>query len=134
MPPGKFFYSLLTRRNAIIPVFLLPPEILAQVFHFLVLEEPPCFGKQDLGWIRATHVCRHWRQVALRDLSWWARISGIPTNTKWVSRDVGSGEEFAIGHRHRPCREAKSGKSLLVPLTSVPHPRTPPPWPVYGGH
>jgi len=33
-------------------------QILAQVFRFLVLEKPPCFGKQDLGWIRATHDCR----------------------------------------------------------------------------
>jgi len=81
----QFFYSLLTRRNALVPIFLLPSEILAQVFHFLVLEEPPCFGKQYLRWIRATHVCRHWRQVVLRDESLWARISGIPTNAKWVS-------------------------------------------------
>ena len=81
----QFFYSLLTRRNALVPIFLLPSEILAQVFHFLVLEEPPCFGKQDLRWTRATHVCRHWRQVALRDESLWARNSGIPTNAKWVS-------------------------------------------------
>jgi hypothetical protein len=50
-----------------------------------VLEEPPCLGKQDIRWIRATHVFRHWCQVALRDSSLWAGISGIPTNANWVS-------------------------------------------------
>jgi hypothetical protein len=69
--------SLLTRRNALAPISLLPPEILARVFHALALDEPPCDAKQSLGWIKTTHVCRHWRQVALGDSSLWARISGI---------------------------------------------------------
>jgi F-box-like len=77
--------SLLTRRNALVPISLLPPEILARVFHLLVLEEPPLSGGRRLGWIRVTHVCRHWRQVALNDSSLWAKIWGIPTNTKWIS-------------------------------------------------
>jgi hypothetical protein len=82
----QLLLSLLTRRNALAPVSLLPPEILARVFHFLVLEEePPCSRGQDLGWIRATHVCRLWRQVALGDSSLWARISGFPSNTELIS-------------------------------------------------
>ena len=70
--------SLLTRRNSLAAISLLPPEALARVFHFLVLEE------QNPGWIRATHVCCFWRQVALGDSSLWATISGIPTNTEWI--------------------------------------------------
>jgi hypothetical protein len=81
----KLVRSLLTRRNALVPISLLPPEILARIFHLLVLEEPPLSGGQSLGWIRVTHVCRHWRQVALDDLSLWARIWGVPKNTKWIS-------------------------------------------------
>ena len=78
--------SLLTRRNALAPISLLPPEILARVFHFLALEEePPCSRGQNLGWIRATHVCRLWRQVALGDASLWARIAGSPTNTELIA-------------------------------------------------
>ena len=78
--------SLLTRRNALASISLLPPEILARVFHFLALEEePPCSRGQNLGWIRATHVCRIWRQVALGDASLWARIAGSPTNTELIS-------------------------------------------------
>jgi hypothetical protein len=77
---GEALHALLTCRNALAPISLLPPEILARVFHFLALEE------RNLGWIRATHVCRFWRQVALGDSSLWVTISGIPpTNTELIS-------------------------------------------------
>ena len=86
----QFLCSLLTRRNALMPISLLPPEILARVFHLLVPEEPPLsrqfrFREQKLGWIRVTHVCRNWRRVALDDLTLWAKIWGTPTNTKCIS-------------------------------------------------
>jgi hypothetical protein len=71
-------------RNALAPISLLPPKVLARVFHFLSLEDPPGFRKQKLGWIRATHVCRLWRQVALGDSSLWARISGTAIKTEWI--------------------------------------------------
>ena len=82
----RFLPSLLTRRNVLVPISLLPPEILAQVFHLLVLEEPPFSGERNLlGWIRVTHVCWSWRQVALDDLTLWAKIRGIPANKKRIS-------------------------------------------------
>ncbi|KAF8486841.1 hypothetical protein DFH94DRAFT_849382 [Russula ochroleuca] len=77
--------SLLARRNALAPISVLPPEILARVFHFLVFEDPACSREQNLGWIRATHVCRFWRQVALNDSSLWATISGISAKTELIS-------------------------------------------------
>jgi hypothetical protein len=55
----QFVRSLHTRRNALVPISLLPPEILSRIFHFLVLEESPLSGGQNLSWIRVTHVCRH---------------------------------------------------------------------------
>ena len=69
--------SLLTRRNTLAPISLLPPEILVRVFHSLALDEPPISSEENSGWIRTTHVCRHWRQVALDDSSLWAKISRI---------------------------------------------------------
>ena len=81
----QFLRSLLTRRNTLVPISLLPPEILARVFHFLVLKETPFSGGRKLGWIRVTHVCWHWRQVAFDDSSLWSRILGIQANTKWIS-------------------------------------------------
>ena len=75
---------LLSTRNTLAPISLLPPEVLTLVFHFISLEEPPYSVKRNVGWIRATHVCRHWRQVALDNSSLWARISEIPKNIEWI--------------------------------------------------
>lgn len=80
--------SLLMHRNSLTPVFLLPSELLARIFHFHSLEEPPWHGVNRLGWIKATHVCRHWRQVALDHASLWARISGFPNSTKWITEQL----------------------------------------------
>ncbi|KAF8486844.1 hypothetical protein DFH94DRAFT_841313 [Russula ochroleuca] len=82
----QLLHSQLTRRNTLAPISLLPPEILAGVFHFLVFEDPACFRGQNLGWIRATHVCQFWRQVALDDSSLWTTISGISANTELISK------------------------------------------------
>ncbi|KAH9001833.1 hypothetical protein EDB86DRAFT_2848439 [Lactarius hatsudake] len=80
--------SLLMQRNNLTPVFLLPPELLARVFHFHVLAEPPWFSLNKLGWIKVTHVCRHWRHVALDHASLWARISGFPVNPRWITEQL----------------------------------------------
>ena len=69
--------SLHARRNSLAPISLLSPEMLARVFHFLALDEPPFFTKWNPGWMRTTYVCRHWRQVALGNSSLWARIEHI---------------------------------------------------------
>ena len=78
---------MLMRRNGFTPISLLPPEVLARVFHFLVLEDPPCSPEWDRGWMRVTQVCRFWRQVAQGDSSLWATISWRlnPTNTELIS-------------------------------------------------
>src|ERR1700733_8430654 len=81
----EFARSLLTRRNALVPISLLPPEILARVFHLLVHEEWPLAGLRNLGWIKVTHVCRHWRQIALDHSTLWGKIWGTPINAKWIS-------------------------------------------------
>ena len=82
---GAAMRLLHSLRNALAPISLLPPEVLSRVFHFIlppVLQHP---GEQRLDLIRATHVCRLWRQVALGDSSLWARISGAPIGTEWIS-------------------------------------------------
>ncbi|KAI0284068.1 hypothetical protein BC826DRAFT_171019 [Russula brevipes] len=80
--------ALLTHRNTLAPASVLPPEVLARIFHLVALAEssPPEMG--SLRWINVTHVCRHWRQVALDDSSLWARISGRSVNTTWFSETL----------------------------------------------
>ena len=50
----QLFHSQLAHHNALTPIFVLPPEVLAWVFHFLVFEDPACSRGRNLGRIRAT--------------------------------------------------------------------------------
>ncbi|KAI0290882.1 hypothetical protein BC826DRAFT_517418 [Russula brevipes] len=76
--------ALLTNRNTLAPISVLPPEVLSRIFHLVPSAEPSWYELQSLRWISITHVCRHWRQVALDDSSLWARISGYQMDTAWV--------------------------------------------------
>ena len=104
----KFLRSLLTYRNTLVPISRLPPEILARVFRLLVLEEPSFSGRQNLGWIKVTHVCQHWRQVSLNNSVLWATIPGIPKSTEWISEMLVRAKnapldiEFHAGARSSP--------------------------------
>ena len=80
-----------TRRNNFSLIGKLPPEILSCIFSFHALNQPnssdliydpddpfpssPSPTRVGLGWIAVTHVCRHWRQVALSDPNLWRTIS-----------------------------------------------------------
>jgi hypothetical protein len=100
----QLLHSQLARRNTLVPISLLPPEVLARVFHLLVLND-------TLGPITATHVCRFWRQVALDDSSLWAKISSIMINPKLFS-------EMLVRAKNAPldihiCLRSRSGREVL---------------------
>jgi len=59
--------SLLSCRNGMVPISTLLPELLARIFQFLILGDIASFSMPVMGWFEATHVCQHWRQVALDD-------------------------------------------------------------------
>ena len=80
--------TLLSHRNGVAPISVLPPELLARIFRFHALVEPPWSRMQNLGWIGVTHVCRQWRQVALDDSSLWATITGFYPSAEWVSESL----------------------------------------------
>jgi len=53
-------------------IFRLPPELLSIIFNFLACAHAP----RDIErWVRVTHVCAHWRRVALHYPNLWTRIS-----------------------------------------------------------
>ncbi|TCD71922.1 hypothetical protein EIP91_000054 [Steccherinum ochraceum] len=56
--------------NAEAPVCRLPPEILSQVFLWVVALTSP-----KTNWVRITHVCRQWRDVALDCQTLWTHIT-----------------------------------------------------------
>ena len=111
----QFLGSLLTCRNTLVPISVLPPEILARVFHFLVVEDPPFTGRQNLGWIRVTHVCQQWRKVALDDSSLWAKIFSIPKNTKWISETLARARNVPLDVAFHAV--TKSSREALLMIT-----------------
>ncbi|KAI0060317.1 hypothetical protein BV25DRAFT_1901185 [Artomyces pyxidatus] len=83
---ARLLCSIKTRHNTLSMVSLLSPEILAHILEFHAINCP--FAPDDslkdssrygrnrfLGWISATHVCRHWRYVALEHVVLWSKIS-----------------------------------------------------------
>lgn len=76
--------------NAKLPVSVLPPDVLLEIFSFVIRiwdsELPwdhrdhfkPMFPKSiripSYYWLSFTHVCHHWREVAIRSPSLWTRI------------------------------------------------------------
>jgi F-box-like len=68
------------RRNALVPISHLAPEVLEIIFSFLFLPEKfePSMtgGKRDrLAWLRVSHVCHRWREIALNQPRFWSRIN-----------------------------------------------------------
>ncbi|TEB37109.1 hypothetical protein FA13DRAFT_1614958, partial [Coprinellus micaceus] len=59
--------ALQGRHNAASLIGRLPPELLSHIFGML--------SYTWTRWIRVTHVCRHWREVALDCTSLWSRIT-----------------------------------------------------------
>ena len=68
--------ALRYRRNAVAPISSLPTEVIAVIFSISRLFNAPLSGgKQDhLAWLRVTHVCRHWREIALNNPLFWSHI------------------------------------------------------------
>ncbi|KAF6751762.1 hypothetical protein DFP72DRAFT_765402, partial [Ephemerocybe angulata] len=50
----------------------LPPEILSAIFLLI----PRDVG--DTSWIRVTHVCHRWREVALNYPRFWSELNAVP--------------------------------------------------------
>ncbi|KAI0262712.1 hypothetical protein BC834DRAFT_1043242 [Gloeopeniophorella convolvens] len=79
--------TLKSHRNSFLPISKLPTELLSRVFHLHAIQQP--HGEKDdrLGWIVASHVCRRWRQVVLRDAKLWRGIY-FRMGSKWVAEMI----------------------------------------------
>ncbi|KAI0750594.1 hypothetical protein BC629DRAFT_1598852 [Irpex lacteus] len=91
------------RLNTLAPTAVLPPELLAEVFLYLAHSTPstarrssPFSISQDTGmsgppyaWLKVTHVCHHWREVALSAPQLWSTIwtvGGLECLQEFISR------------------------------------------------
>ncbi|KAI9453528.1 hypothetical protein BJY52DRAFT_834031 [Lactarius psammicola] len=69
--------ALKLRRNALTPISSLPTEVITAIFSLLRLPvASPLGGKPDhnLAWLRVTHVCRQWREIALDLPLLWSHV------------------------------------------------------------
>ncbi|TFK54116.1 hypothetical protein OE88DRAFT_1805912 [Heliocybe sulcata] len=83
----KELSKLRSQRNGITPISKLPPEVLTQIFSICSQMEPfgppyP-YGPTTPPWIKITHVCRHWREIALNCSSLWHVIEFI--SPRWTA-------------------------------------------------
>ncbi|KAI0923749.1 hypothetical protein AcW1_006628 [Taiwanofungus camphoratus] len=74
--------ELKTRLNTLVPISVLPPEILVEIF-IRYARAPKalflrCNACATYAWVRVTQVCSHWRAVALDCPELWSRIVVIP--------------------------------------------------------
>ena len=77
--------TLRSRRNSFARISCLPSEILATVFRHIVEDELSLHHyrtSQRPPGLVVTHVCRHWRRVALEYPSLWAFI--IRLSARWI--------------------------------------------------
>ncbi|KDQ65021.1 hypothetical protein JAAARDRAFT_52937 [Jaapia argillacea MUCL 33604] len=82
----KALYGLRWHRNGHTPIARLPNEVLVQVFQICQAHaEVPSWRLRKPGsihWWRVTHVCRHWRMVAIGTPCLWASPDfSLP---KWI--------------------------------------------------
>ncbi|KAI0040247.1 hypothetical protein FA95DRAFT_1650377, partial [Auriscalpium vulgare] len=83
------------RRNQLLPVSRLPPEILTEVFSYLARSASPAHPwalsplTLNRSWIAVTYVCGHWRETALRSRGLWTDITsqyGVPWFMNMIAR------------------------------------------------
>ncbi|TFY67016.1 hypothetical protein EVG20_g4098 [Dentipellis fragilis] len=79
---NRLFQRLAEDFNRARPVVAIPPEILVLIFMSLRLEVPPYRkrSRTELGWVRVTHVCRRWREVAISSAMLWTNITDLGDN------------------------------------------------------
>jgi hypothetical protein len=72
--------ALRLQRNALAPISSIPPEITAAIFSFLphmlspVSPITPCKKPDPLVWLRVSHVCHQWREIALNQPLLWSHV------------------------------------------------------------
>lgn len=87
-------------RNALLPVFRLPVEVLSSIFTYLLETPKDLFTtprSRDVLW--ATHVCRHWRQVALDCSALWTRIQVQCTHPDWTAEMLRRSKRSSVSLR-----------------------------------
>lgn len=81
-------WTLIARWNALVPINQLPTELLIQILLNLIDQPALTKWRKDAptitpSWVGATHVCHHWRAVALLHGPLWTSID-FAYGLKWL--------------------------------------------------
>ncbi|EPS94733.1 hypothetical protein FOMPIDRAFT_1063054 [Fomitopsis schrenkii] len=83
---STYLVALKSRLNTLTPISVLPPEVLCEVFLHVagVGDRDNGIGSHSYGWICITHVCKHWRAVALSCPSLWSKLT-VTRQRPWMT-------------------------------------------------
>lgn len=112
-------YLIKTRRNALVPIGRLPPEVLAEVFLWLMylhIESLPYVVKncRSHHWLVVCLVCRHWRSVALSAPRLWSHILLKPGDTERTTVFLQRSGQTALTLRQYDPRESLPDEHLKL--------------------
>ncbi|KAI0067580.1 hypothetical protein BV25DRAFT_1911482 [Artomyces pyxidatus] len=105
--------------NSLSPISRLPPETMSHILSYVAAIDRPDLElkpekfalahRQRLGWIKATHVCRRWRHIALNFTDLWRRVI-LVFGAEWAEEMVARAKSaplcFTLDHRWRTVRES----------------------------
>jgi hypothetical protein len=66
--------ELKTRRNALAPIARLPPEILTEIFMFVINLYHACCPRDAIRFLRLIGVCRYWRAMMMDSPRLWSSL------------------------------------------------------------
>lgn len=93
----------------------LPYETMVAIFRAIddppriIRDESSSVGRVWLGWIYVSHVCRTWRDIAIRDSSLWSNICFV-LGPQWTETVLGRSNNYPINIDY----EIKSHHSILL--------------------
>ena len=71
---SNYLLDLKRRRNALIPVFRLPPEIFTEIFQIVITANAFEIMRAEPLSLSFSRVCRTWRKMALNCATLWTRL------------------------------------------------------------
>ena len=112
-----------TSLNTLVPMSTLPAEILADIFQIVVQTDrlravgtsPP------YAWVAITHVCTHWREVALSTPTLWNYIV-LPCRLQCVREMLARSQGVPLSIHHRAVttrRRTEDLQSLQAALAAI---------------
>jgi F-box-like len=72
--------TLKTRRNSLVLISRLPPEILSEIFLVFAEQSQTNKFKTSYEWLSVAHICHSWRDVALAHGRLWGRMDVASQN------------------------------------------------------